>query len=239
MIEINLLPKEYQKRKFSLTLEKNTIFVLGAGVAVLILLAAYTYLFQVMAISKIDKNIIAYQQEESKFDPQIAKIDSLKNLNDRIIQRMSAIEILDRDRGTWIDICSDLGSRISDYMWITEFKQVIAVPVPSAKPILPDEGSETKSTAKPAAVPQVQSSVRKATIRGQSFSLNSIATFIIKLKKSPYFSDIELTSIKLLGENNAEVYEFAINGNLIFNRTEKQTTEDVALAGNVSAGAQF
>jgi Tfp pilus assembly protein PilN len=238
MIEINLLPKEYQKRKFKLTLEKNTIFVIGVGVAALILLMAYSYLFQVMPIDKISKNIIAYQQEESKFDPQIAKIDSLNNLKERIITRMSAIDILDRDRGTWIDICSDLGSRVSDYLWITEFKQLIAESAPAIKPASVDESSEAKPTPKQA-VPQVVSNVRRGTIKGQSFSLNSIATFIIKLKKSPYFDNIELTSIKLVEVQNAEAYEFVINSNLIFNRTEKTTTENVALAGNVGAGSQF
>jgi len=235
MIEINLLPKEYQKRKFKFSLEKNTIYVVAAGVVVLILLAAYTFMFQVMPINKIGKNIISYQEEESKFDPQIAKIDSLENLKKLIITRMTAIDILDRDRGAWIAVCSDLGSRVTDYLWITEFKQLIPELAIGAKPSgNPEEGG----AAKPAA-PQIDLSIRKATIKGQSFSLNSIATFIIRLKKSPYFTDIELMNIKLTEQNNAESYEFTINCNLNFNGTENQTTDNIALAGNVGAGAQF
>jgi Tfp pilus assembly protein PilN len=240
MIEINLLPKEYQKRKFKLTLERNTIYVAATGVIALILLAAYSFLFQAMPISKIGKNIIAYQQEESKFDPQIAKIDSLKNLQKMIMDRLTAIDILDRDRGMWIDVCSDLGSRISDYLWVTEFRQVIPEQSLTAKSPNLDEGNEAKPGAKAAKpAPQVQSNIRRASLKGQSFSLNSIATFIIKLKKSPFFNSIELTTIKLIEQNNAEAYEFTINCNLIFNRTENQTSENIALAGNVGAGAQF
>ena len=239
MIEINLLPKEYQKRKFKFSLDKNTIYVVAAGVAVLILLAAYTFLFQVMPINKIEKNIIAYQQEESKFDPQIAKIDSLENLNKLIVERLTAIDILDRDRGAWIAVCSDLGSRLADYLWITEFKQLIPeVAVSPKAPTNPDDGSQAKSAPKPAG-PQVNANIRKATLKGQSFSLNSIATFIIKLKQSPYFTDIELMNIKMTDQNNAESYEFTINCNLNFNGTENKTTDNIALAGNVGAGAQF
>jgi Tfp pilus assembly protein PilN len=239
MLEINLLPKEYQKRKFKFSLEKNTIYVVAAGVVVLILLGAYTFMFQVMPINKIGKNIIAYQEEESKFDPQIAKIDSLENLKKLIITRMTAIDILDRDRGAWIEVCSDLGSRITDYLWITELKQMVPEQAMGAKlPASSEEGSEAKPAAKPA-TPQVVSNIRKASIKGQSFSLNSIATFIIKLKKSPYFGGIELVNIKLTEQNNAEAYEFTINCNLIFNGTENNTTENIALAGNVGAGAQF
>jgi Tfp pilus assembly protein PilN len=241
MIEINLLPKEYQKRKFKLTLEKNTIFVIGVGVAALLLLSIYSYLFQVIPIGKIGKDIISYQQEEKKFDPQIAKIDSLDNLKKNMIARVSAIDILDHDRGLWIDICSDLGSRVSDYLWITEFRQLIAEAAVVAKPPAMDEsgGEARKPVANtPAAAPVVAINNR-ATIKGQSFSLNSIATFIIKLKNSPYFNNIELTSVKLVDVQGAEAYEFVINSNLIFNRTEKNTTENVALAGNVSTGSQF
>jgi Tfp pilus assembly protein PilN len=239
MIEINLLPKEYQKRKFKFSLEKNTIYVVAAGVVVLILLAAYTFMFQVMPINKIGKNIVAYQQEESKFDPQIAKIDSLENLQKLIMTRLTAIDLLDRDRGAWIAVCSDLGSRITDYLWITDFRQLMPEAVISPKPgTNPDEGIETKPKTKPVA-PPVDLSIRKATIKGQSFSLNSIATFIIRLKKSPFFNGIELMNIKLTEQNNAESYEFTINCNLNFNGTEKQTTDNIALAGNVGAGAQF
>lgn len=239
MIEINLLPKEYQKRKFKFSLEKNTIYVVAAGVVVLILLAAYTFMFQVMPINKIGKNIIAYQQEESKFDPQIAKIDSLENLKELIITRMTAIDILDRDRGAWIAVCSDLGSRVTDYLWVTEFKQLMPEIAINPKPgTNPEEGSAAKPGAKPAG-PQVDLNLRKATLKGQSFSLNSIATFIIRLKKSPYFNNIELMNIKLTEQNNAEAYEFTINCTLNFNGTENQTTDNIALAGNVGAGAQF
>jgi Tfp pilus assembly protein PilN len=87
--------------------------------------------------------------------------------------------------------------------------------------------------------PQVNANIRKATLKGQSFSLNSIATFIIKLKQSPYFTDIELMNIKMTDQNNAESYEFTINCNLNFNGTENKTTDNIALAGNVGAGAQF
>jgi Tfp pilus assembly protein PilN len=241
MIEINLLPKEYQKRRFKVALEKNTLYVAAAGVAVLLLLAAYTVLFQVIPDKSINKKILSYQNEAANFAPQIAKIDSLNNLKQRILTRMSAIELLDHGRSTWINILGDLGSRVSDYLWVTEFKQlVVEVAPPKPQVMVEGEGNpdQPKKVVPQVAAPKAEQ-LKKATLKGKSFSLNSIATLIVRLKKSPYFGNIELTSIKLVEERNAEAYEFTINSNLYLNRTEQQSTEKAVIAGNESAGAQF
>ena len=243
MLEINLLPKEYQKRKFRLSLEKNAIYVVGAGVGVLVLLGAYSFLFQIMPVQKIGKQIITYQQEEANFKPQIAKIDSLNELKQRIVTRMTAIDILDRNRDIWIDICTDIGSRISDYLWLTEFKQLVAEAPATAKPVSSEEGeARPAQPQKGPALGPIVPELKKATIKGRSFSLNSIATLIVRLKKSPHFKNIELTSIKLIEDQTAEAYEFVINSNLMLSKTEKAGIEDPAgggLAGSMTAGSQF
>ena len=62
MIRINLLPKEYQKKKLSLSLEKNTIYVVAGGAAILVLLAAYSFFGQYMQASKLNGEIAKAQQ---------------------------------------------------------------------------------------------------------------------------------------------------------------------------------
>jgi type IV pilus assembly protein PilN len=55
----------------------------------------------------------------------------------------------------------------------------------------------------------------KSTIEGYSFSLNSLATFLIRLKKSDYVDKIEISSIKLQQVEKAEAYNFKLNCDLV------------------------
>jgi len=240
MIEINLLPKEYQKRKFKLALERNAVYVVIGGFGLLLILAAYTVIFQVMPARKVVDTINKYQAEAERFAPQSAKIDSLNALKSAILTRMSAINLLDRNRTVYIDLLSDLGSRVTDYLWLSEFKQLIAeapTQLPRQQSMSEDEPARQMAKSGQAAPPTTQP--RKATIRGKSFSLNSIATFIARLKNSPYLANVELTSVRLVDEKNTEAYEFNINGNLILEETKQGSTEGGIPPGNTAAGTAF
>ncbi len=239
MIEINLLPKEYQKRKFKLALEKNAVYVLIGGFGLLLILAAYTVFFQIMPAGKVADTIKKYEAEAERFTPQTAKIDSLNALKSAILTRMSAINFLDRNRTVYIDLLSDLGSRVTDYLWLNEFKQLIAeapTQLPRQQSMSGDES--TKPAKEAQAAPPMAQPIR-AAIKGKSFSLNSIATFIARLKNSPYLANVELTSIRLVEEKNAEAYEFNINGNLILEETKQGSTEGGMPPGKAAAGTAF
>ena len=77
MIEINLLPKEYQKKRFRLTFEKNTLYVIGGGVIVLALLAAYTVFFQVLPCKSITKKIEVAKADSASLSSEIQLVNEL------------------------------------------------------------------------------------------------------------------------------------------------------------------
>lgn len=240
MIEINLLPKEYQKRKFKLSLEKNALYVIFGGIGVLAVLAAYTIFFLVLPAGKVSATIEKYKAEAERFAPQTAKIDSLNQLKQAILTRMSAISLLDRNRTVYIDLLSDLGSRVTDYLWLNEFKQLISE-APQQLPKQQSMGEEEpgRQSAKPAQAAAPTTQPQRAILRGKSFSLNSIATFIARLKNSPYLANIELTSVRLVEEKNAEAYEFVINGTLILEENKQESTGSGTASGQNIAGTAF
>jgi Tfp pilus assembly protein PilN len=221
MIKINLLPKEYQKKRFSVALDKNTMYVIAGGAAVLILLVAYTFFFQILPLNKLQENIEYAKLESEKFNDEIRLVNELKQQKNLILTRMGTIEELDRGRDAWVNVISDLGSRITDYLWLTGFSQT---PV----------GDQTEGSV-PAAT----------TIEGRSFSINSLATFLIRLKKSPYLSNVDLVSVELkeeqAGMNAAayEAYSFKISCNLILGTTENIESEKKLIADKLATGSEF
>ncbi len=240
MIEINLLPKEYQKRKFKLALERNAVYTLIGGFVLLLILAAYTLFFQVLPARKVVETINKYQAEADRFAPQSAKIDSLNALKSAILTRMSAINLLDRNRTVYIDLLSDLGSRVTDYLWLNEFKQLVTeAPAQLPRQQSMGEDESAKQPAKPGQAAPPSPQPKRATIKGKSFSLNSIANFIARLKNSPYLADVELASVRLVEEKNTEAYEFNINGNLILEETKQGSTEGGTPPENAAAGTAF
>lgn len=218
MIEINLLPKEYQKKKFGIKLEKNTLYVISGGIAALIVLFAYSLLFQVMPANSLDKKIENARIEAAKYDSEISLIKELKSKKNLILSRISTIEMLDRNRDAWVNVISDLGSRIPNYLWLTGFEQASG------------ETNENGPT--------------KTIISGKSFSINSLATFLIKLKKSPYLSNIEISTITLEEEMNEDIsvesYVFTFKCDLMLVGFEEMIdSEKTFIAGKQTAGSEF
>jgi Tfp pilus assembly protein PilN len=222
MIRINLLPREYQKKKFSLSLERNTLYVIGGGVAILILLAAYSLFFQVMPIRSLDKAIMTARQDAEKYANEIKLVNELNAQKDLILTRMGTIEELDRGREAWVNIVSDLSSRLTDYLWINKFGI---------------GGGEQSQQA---------DATSRTVIEGQSFSLNSLATFLVRLKRSPYLSNVDLVSITLeedTGGNEGgrpyESYHFTIQCDLVMAGANATQTEENIPANKLATGSEF
>jgi len=221
MIRINLLPKEYQRRRFSVALDKNTLYVISGGIAVLILLAAYSFFFQILPAKGLDKKIQIAKQEAESYNEQIKLVQELNSQKNLILTRMGTIEELDQDRDAWVDVISDLGSRITDYLWLTSF------------------GSTQSESQGGVAGPL------KTVIEGKSFSINSMATFLIRLKKSPHLKNIDLVSVKLeeeqLNMENAsyEAYTFQIGCDLNLGRADVIESEKNVAADKLATGSEF
>ncbi len=223
MIEINLLPKELQKRKFSIRLDRTMVYIIAGCSFLIVLLAAYSYIYQAGQLAKKDREYQQLKAESDSLATEIAKIDEITTKKNQILARMSAIELLDRNREYWVTLMEDLAKRVPEYVWLTSLQQ--APSIPQAAP--PPPGQQA------AAAPPPQ--VNKSSLEGYSFSLNALATFMIRLKKSDIFKDIEISSVKLQETDKAKAYAFKLTCNLvsdIIRSTDSETSQAVNSQSN-------
>jgi Tfp pilus assembly protein PilN len=175
MIEINLLPKDLQRSRFHVKLDKNLVMVLSGCVAMIGVMAIYSYFFQAQTLSTLDKQLAISKAETAKYTSEIVKIDEISKKKEQILARMTTIQLLDKNREYWVSLLGDLAGRVPEYVWLTSIRQA-----PEATPVTP---SAPNSPA-PAAQPATMASGSRSTLEGYSFSLNAMATFLIRLKKS-------------------------------------------------------
>jgi Tfp pilus assembly protein PilN len=203
MIEINLLPKDLQKKRFGFKLDKNIMLAISACLALIAVMAAYSFIFQAGKYANLEKQLAISKAETEKYAPEIAKIEEIGKKKDQILSRMSAIQQLDRNREYWVTLMEDMAGRVPEYVWLTNVKQAPAVVQAAAQP----------GQAAPAPA-QATTSV-KSTLEGYSFSLNALATFLVRLKKSDFYDNIEIASIKLQDIEKAKAYNFKLNCDLV------------------------
>jgi type IV pilus assembly protein PilN len=186
MIEVNLLPKELQKRARAVTIDKTIVYI-AAGVAAVLVLMIAIVVFQKMKISDLDNKIAEAKAETERLRKDIELVDRLEDLKDKLVSRMRAIEELERNRAAWVALMEDLSSKVPDYLWLTSMTQQAS----------PEPG------------------VYLTTFEGLSFSLNSLATFMIQVMRSDFFSSVDLTFIRQASEEQG-TFSFQITANLSY-----------------------
>lgn len=216
MIEINLLPKELQWKRFSFQLDKKLVILLVAGVVVLSGLVGYSYVFQAGKITAYETTIASLKTEAELYAEEIERIDEMNTMIIQMTARMTAIEILDRNRDYWVDLLEDLIKRVPEYLWLTSVRDASSAVV-------------SRTPGKPAAP-------TKSTIEGFSFSLNALATFIVRLKKSDILKNIEISLINLEQTEKTKAYFFKLTCD--FNAPETVAPTEAAQVKG-TAGGQF
>jgi Tfp pilus assembly protein PilN len=200
MIEINLLPKELQKRGAGLALPRAAGYLL-AGLAVLALLLGGLTFMQRMRISGLQKKIADARVREAKMQKDIQLVDALTELKGKILERMSAIEGLDQNRSAYVRFMEDLGGRIPEYLWLSNFRESDNAAAVQSRP--PGSPGAPAAAGGP-----------RTVIEGFSYSLNSLATFMIQMKKSPFLKNIELTYAREQKIENTRLYSFQLSCDL-------------------------
>lgn len=207
MIEINLLPKELRKKRGVFSLKKTSAYFLGAG-GVLIVLLIFITILQGIKVQGLNRKIADAQKRREELKESIRLVDALGEIKNKILQRLSAIESLDKDRSSWVDIMEDLSSKVPDYLWLSSFKEAPPAVSPTAN--VPAAQTGTADTAAVAQAQITPVSHKRVTIEGYSFSLNSLATFMINLMRSDYFDNVELNYIKLAELEKQKAYSFQL-----------------------------
>lgn len=231
MIEVNLLPKEYRKRGNLVTLDKKLLYI-GAVAALVILAIGATTIYQKYELSNLDKMIAKAKVEENRYRQDLEMIDALTEVKGKILERLDAVDRLDRRRDFYVSMMEDLGRRVPEYLWMTGFSET--------PPQMPAPGDTSQ------AAQAIDMSLGSARINGFAFNLNSIASFMIGLIKSDYFDNVQLghtVQEDVLTEVTA--YNFEITCELNYDATEVlDEFEDVPeeqfrLGSNAIAGPQF
>ncbi len=219
MIEINLLPKELQYKRFGFSINKNIIYLIISGLAITAMLVAYSFVFQAKKIMSLEDEIMMAQSETAKYAEEINRIEDITVKNTQIVARKTAIQVLDQNRNYWVKLLEDLVRRVPEYVWLTNVEQN------------PQVGMVQTGGA------QGQAQAANSIIEGYSFSLNAFATFLVRLKKSEVFRDVELTSIKLQETDKAKAYFFKLTCNFAMPEMPKATVETAQ--SPPAAGTQF
>ncbi len=203
MIQINLLPKEFRRRTGKLSIGKTGYYAIGAIAGVIIMIAVVTF-YQMFQLNELDAKMEIAQFRTQQLQKDIAVVDALIDVKQKIMQRMEAVDELDRHRTVWVRILEDLSARVPEFMWLGHFKE--------NKPPAPAATDTTKDST--AAVVQVLPTSRPVNIEGYAFTLNSLANFMINLMRSNFFSDIEMVSVDEELFREQKIYNYKVNATL-------------------------
>lgn len=218
MIEINLLPKELKRKGRGFAFDKNLIY-LGMVAGILVALFVVLSIFQSFKLKALDKKIAEAKKRTEELRKTIEMVDALSDLKNKILQRMSAIETLDKNRATWVYVLEDLNQRVPDYLWLSLLKE---------EGLASEAGAEVDTTQKKASL---LSPAKKVSMEGYTYSINSLALFLIQLMGSDYFKNMELQFVKKSEMEKQKSFSFGLSGDLIYTPEPKvESPHDMEIA---------
>jgi Tfp pilus assembly protein PilN len=216
MIEINLLPKELRRKGRKFAFNKNLIYV-GMAAGVLIVLFVVISIFQTFKLKALDQKIADAKKRTEALKKNIELVDALSDLKDKLLQRMSAIENLDKNRATWVYVLEDLSGRVPEHLWLSLLKEEEQ----PASESQAGTGVDT-TTKKTSLFPPT----KKVTLEGYTYSINSLALFLIELMKSDYFKNMDLRFIKKSEMEKQKIFSFGLSGDLVYAPAPKVESAD-------------
>ncbi len=223
MIEINLLPKHLAKRSGSLSLAKNGIYAVIAVVGVLLMFASVSF-WQIYKIDELTGQMEIARARTLQLQKDIQLVDALTDIKSKLTDRLNAVEKLDRHRSVWVRILGDVSKNVPDFVWLSRFEEKKAVVV-------------TKSPNDTTQAPKVNTNspiVKPTEIEGFTFTLNSLAAFMIKMMRSDYFDEVDLALTEEQDFENHTVYNFKINCNVHY-LSDEELEKRMAMASTSSA----
>ena len=205
-IEINLLPRELRKRRPGISFDKSLTLIAGLAVVLVVAFAGIN-VFQSMKLKALNNKIAQAQRRADELRKNIELVDALTDVKDKVLQRMSAIEALDRNRAVWVGVLEDLTRRVPDYLWLSLLKEE-----ESQSTAVADSGIDSTMLFSQPPSP----AKKRVTLEGYSYSLNSLASFLIELIGSPYFKNMELQYVKRAEVEERKTFTFQLVGDLYY-----------------------
>jgi len=205
-IEINLLPRELRKRQPGISFDKSLTLIAGLAVVLVVAFVGMN-VFQSMKLKALNNKIAQAQRRADELRKNIELVDALTDVKDKVLQRMSAIEALDRNRAVWVRVLEDLTRRVPDYLWLSLLEEE-----ESQSTAVADSGIDSTIVLSQPPSP----AKKRVTMEGYSYSLNSLASFLIELIGSPYFKNMELQYVKRAEVEERKTFTFQLVGDLYY-----------------------
>ncbi len=207
VININLLPKQYAKRTGKISLGKQGVYVLVGVTGILLLLGAITG-WQLYKMSELQGQMDIAKARTMQLQKDIELVDALIDIKGKITNRLEAVERLDRHRSAWVRILEDFSGNVPDFVWLSKFSEV-------------ERASTAASDDSTVAQPPTQPQVMPAEIEGFTFTLNALASFMIKLMKSHYFNEVDLVQTEEITIGKQKAYNFKLSCNVHYLSNEE------------------
>jgi Tfp pilus assembly protein PilN len=204
MVQINLLPKRYRKQDGRFKIGKAEMIAFSVAAVTVLAMVGLSFQ-QDRDISNLNTDIAEAQRRTVQLQQDIQLVDGLMDMKQKIAERMQAVEKLDRHRSSWVRILEDMNRRIPDFVWLSSFAEVD--PIKSKSRVDKPAVEEANTTAD--GLP-----IRPIEIEGYSFTLNSLAAFMIKMMRSNFFDEIDLVYAKELQLDNKRAFSFKVQGRL-------------------------
>lgn len=184
MIRINLLPEEFRVRKRRIRISARWLYVVGPVVGFFLILFALT-LWQQSRLGRLDDEILQTRIEAERHKADLRLVQELAAVKEKVLQRMQAVEELNRNRTRWIEILTALSQSVPGDMWLASFMEDIGNGNPRAR------------------------------IQGMSFSLMPIAFFMDNLDESRWFSHSQFTRAHRVFVPHGIAYDFEVLADLM------------------------
>lgn len=230
MIEINLLPKELQIQGPRLSFSKSMIMPV-AGAFVLIAAMIGLTVLQNSQIGELESKIQIAKARAEQLKMDIEMVDALVDIKEKITARIDAVKILDRNRTTWVNVLEDLSEQVPEFLWLTAFREMHTTPVTGRN--VPD------SAAAAAAAERATQQLMPAELEGYAYSLNSLATLIVNLRKSGYFDQVDLSHAREVALESHPAYSFTLTCSIDYaGSAHTPLNPDVGAHGELAAKTQ-
>ena len=200
MIKINLLPKQYLKRSGGFSLGKQGKYAIAGVAGVILMLGAITF-YQIYQMDELEEQMKIARMRTQQLTKDIQLVDALTDIKNKITNRLEAVEKLDRHRSSWVKILEEVARNVPEFVWLSSFEETKN----SA-----GKSNQADSTTKVQTVP----TVRPVEIEGFTFTLNALATFMIKMMRSNYFDEVDLSTVAEIQFGEQRAYNFKLDCNV-------------------------
>jgi Tfp pilus assembly protein PilN len=195
MIRINLLPEEFRVRKRRLRISVRWLYVVAPVVGLFLILSLLT-LWQQSRLGRLEDEILQTKAEAERHKADLQLVQELAAVKEKVLQRMQAVEQLNRNRTRWIEILTALSQSVPGDMWLASFK-------------------EDRGDGRP-----------RARVQGMSFSLMPIAFFMDNLDETQWFSSSQFTRAHRIFVPHGIAYDFEVLADLMDYERRAVTKKD-------------